>query len=90
MYSWINVLLEEAALSRKHQNINLTKVYFTGRHTFPNSIMSEYPNFENLVDYIAKMYVTVHQFTECEGCGDKYEELKPVNSFVYIYFSLKK
>ena len=24
------------------------------------------------------------------GCEDQYEDLKPVNSFVYIFFSLKK
>jgi hypothetical protein len=51
MYSWVSILLEEAALSRKIQNINLTKaVYLAGWHTLPNGIMSEYPNFENLVD----------------------------------------
>ena len=51
MYSWVSVLLEEAALSRKHQPINLTKVvYLTGWHTLPNGIMAEYPTFENLVD----------------------------------------
>jgi hypothetical protein len=51
MYSWVSVLLEEAALSRKIKNINLTKVvYFTGGHTLPNCIMSEYANFESLVD----------------------------------------
>jgi len=51
MYSWVSLLLEEADLSRKIQNINLTNVvYFTGGHTLPNDIMSEYPNFENLAD----------------------------------------
>ena len=51
MYSWVSVLLEEAALSRKIQNIKLTKVvYVTSGHTLPNVIMSEYANFENLVD----------------------------------------
>ena len=54
-------------------------------------------DFENLVDYIIKKKsVTLHQFTECEGCvdwstEDQYEEVKPVNSFncLYILFSLK-
>jgi len=51
MYSWVSVLLEEADLSRKILNINLTNVvYFTGGHTLPNGIMSKYPNFANLVD----------------------------------------
>jgi hypothetical protein len=51
MYSWVSVLLEEADLSRKIQNINLTNVVsFTGGHTLPNGIMSKYPNFANLVD----------------------------------------
>jgi hypothetical protein len=55
MYSWVSVLLEEAALSRKIKNINLTKVvHFTGGHPFPNGIMSEYPNFENLVIKLQK------------------------------------
>ena len=48
MYSWVNILLEETALSR---HFILTKVvYFTGGHTLPDGITSEYPNFENLVD----------------------------------------
>ena len=53
MYSWVNTLLEEAALSRKkkQKKNNLTQVvYFTGWHTLPDVIMLEYPNFENPVD----------------------------------------
>jgi hypothetical protein len=53
MYSWVNTLLEEAALSRKKQKTknNLTQVvYFTGWHTLPDVITLEYPNFENPVD----------------------------------------
>ena len=52
MHSWVNILLEEAALSRtkiKKKN-KLTKVvYFTGGHTLPVGITSDYPNYENLV-----------------------------------------
>ena len=52
MYSWVDILLEEAALSRKtNQKNNLTKVvYFTGGHTLADGITLEYPNFENPVD----------------------------------------
>jgi hypothetical protein len=54
MYSWVNISLEEAALSRKKKIIiknNLTQVvYFTGGHTLPDVIKLEYPNFENPVD----------------------------------------
>ena len=51
MYSWVNILLEEAALSRRKQKNNLTQVvYFTGGHTLPDVITLEYPNFENPVD----------------------------------------
>jgi hypothetical protein len=49
MYSWVNTLLEEAALSRKKQKTkkNLTQVvYFTGG-TLPDVITLEYPNFKN-------------------------------------------
>ena len=38
---------------------------------------------------MTKISVAVHQFTECEGCEDQNEELKPVNTFVYNFFSLK-
>jgi len=50
--SWVNILLEEATLSRKKiQKNNLTKVvYFTGGHTLPDGITLENPNFENPVD----------------------------------------
>ena len=53
MYSWVNILLEEAALSSKKQKTknNLTQVvYFTGGHTLPDVLTLEYPNFENPVD----------------------------------------
>jgi hypothetical protein len=53
MYSWVNILLEEAALSRKKQKTktNLTQVvYFAGGHTLPDVITLEYQHFENPVD----------------------------------------
>jgi hypothetical protein len=53
MYSWVNTLLEEAALSRKKQKTknNLTQVvYFRGGHTLPEVITLDYQNFENPVD----------------------------------------
>jgi hypothetical protein len=42
-YSWVNILLEEALLSRKKQKAknNLTQVvYFSGWHTLPDIMMS--------------------------------------------------
>jgi hypothetical protein len=51
-HSWVNILLEEAALSRKKEKRknNLTQVvYFTGWHTLPDVITLEYPNFENIM-----------------------------------------
>jgi hypothetical protein len=32
---------------------------------------------------MTKISVAVHQFTECEGCEDQNEELKPVNTSPY-------
>ena len=46
IYYWKKQLCLE-----KNHKYNLTKVvYFTGGHTLPDGITSEYPNFEHLVD----------------------------------------
>ena len=53
MYSWVNTLLEEAALSKnKEKNkkeFNTSSLFYRG-HTLPDVITLEYPNCENPVD----------------------------------------
>jgi hypothetical protein len=49
MYSWVNILLEEAAFSRKKKQFNKSGLFYRWA-TLTNVIASEYPNFENLVD----------------------------------------
>jgi hypothetical protein len=48
MYSWVNILLEEAALSRKKSKKQFHKSGLF--YTLPDGITSECPNFENLFD----------------------------------------
>jgi hypothetical protein len=49
MYSWVNILLEEAAFSRKKKQFNKSNLFYMWAN-LTDVITSEYPKVENLVD----------------------------------------
>ena len=85
MYSWVNILLEEAAFSRKKNN--LTKVvYFTGGQLSQMSQRQSTHILKIQSIKLEKISVTLHQFTECGG------GVKILNRYIhlFIYFLLSK
>ena len=68
MYSWVNILLEEAALSRKNKKqFNTSSLFNRWAHSPRYHNVKSTQILKIQLIKLEKIFVTLHQFTECGG-----------------------